>query len=99
MSPEASSKASSKADVLRRLHCAEGQLRGIRAMVERGDHCLLILRQTNAVQGALREVTRLVWRDHLRHDLGQHLCAAAGDPARQAEWVAEVTTLYESLRA
>ena len=92
-------EASSKAEVLRRLHCAEGQLRGIRAMVERGDHCLPILIQANAVQGALREITRLIWRDYLHHHLSQRLCAAARDPVRQAEWVAEVTTLYESLRA
>ena len=93
MSPEASSKA----EVLRRLRCTEGHLRGIMAMVERGDDCLLVIRQISAVQGALREITDLVWRCHLRHNLGQRLRAAADDAARQADCVAEVTALYQSL--
>lgn len=44
----------SKADLLRRLRCAEGHLRGIAAMIERGADCQSVVHQILAVQAALR---------------------------------------------
>ena len=54
-----------KADIARRLRCAEGHLRGVAVMVERGENCESVVRQLLAVQGALREVNRLLLKHHL----------------------------------
>jgi DNA-binding FrmR family transcriptional regulator len=42
-----------RSDVLRRLHRAEGQLRGVMAMVETGRDCLEVLTQLIAVSHAV----------------------------------------------
>ncbi|MEE9216413.1 MAG: metal-sensitive transcriptional regulator [Anaerolineales bacterium] len=52
-------------DVIRRLRCAEGHTRGVTRMVESGADCLAVVRQINAVQGALAKVAQLVLREHL----------------------------------
>lgn len=36
-------RANTQADLVRRLRCAEGHLRGIAAMVERGENCESII--------------------------------------------------------
>ena len=43
-------RSDGKAELLHRLHCAEGHLRGIADMVERGAECQNIVHQTLAVQ-------------------------------------------------
>ncbi|MBI5350833.1 MAG: metal-sensitive transcriptional regulator, partial [Chloroflexi bacterium] len=40
----------SKVNIVRRLHCAEGHLRGVTMMVERDDDCVNIVQQICAVQ-------------------------------------------------
>ncbi|MBK6361108.1 MAG: metal-sensing transcriptional repressor [Comamonadaceae bacterium] len=42
-----------RTDVLNRLRRAEGQLRGIQRMVERGEDCLKVAQQFSAVRRAL----------------------------------------------
>lgn len=62
-----------KVDIARRLRCAEGHLRGVAAMMERGDDCKSIVRQLLAVQGALREVNRRLLKNHLEVCLREQL--------------------------
>lgn len=47
-------------DLLRRLRRIEGQVRGIQAMVARRETCRDILTQVAAVEGAMRQVSRIV---------------------------------------
>lgn len=82
-----------RADLVRRLHCAEGHVKGIAAMVERGADCESIVRQILAVQAALREVDRLVVRHHLHECLG----SSTGDDAERT--LDEVLRLYQLTRA
>ena len=56
-----------KSGNLRRLARAEGQVRGIRQMVEDERYCADILDQIAAVQNALRAVARKTLRNHLKH--------------------------------
>ena len=56
-----------KAKLGQRLRSAEGHLRGIAGMVERGADCESVMRRVLAVQASLREINRLM----LRHHLGQ----------------------------
>ena len=56
-----------KAANLRRLARIEGQVRGVRQMVEEERYCADILDQIAAVQNALRAVARETLRNHLHH--------------------------------
>lgn len=56
-----------KASNLRRLSRIEGQIRGIRKMVEEDRYCADILMQVSSSQEALRAVARALMRNHLVH--------------------------------
>ncbi|HLB49676.1 MAG TPA: metal-sensitive transcriptional regulator [Anaerolineales bacterium] len=84
-------------DLIRRLHCAEGHLHGIAMMIERGADCESVVHQTLAVQGALREINRLILRQHLDVCLREHLHEA--DDAAREKCLAEVVSLYQLLGA
>lgn len=55
-----------KASLITRLNRAEGQIRGIRGMVERDVYCNDVLNQISAVQAALDSVGKLVLENHIR---------------------------------
>ena len=59
--------ASIKTANLRRLARVEGQVRGVKQMVEAERYCADILDQIAAVQNAMRAVAREVLRNHLKH--------------------------------
>ena len=50
---------------LRRLAIIEGQVRGLRRMIEERKHCVDILTQVSAIHEALRGVGKIVVRNHL----------------------------------
>jgi CsoR family transcriptional regulator, copper-sensing transcriptional repressor len=52
---------------LTRLARIEGQVRGIRRMVEEGAYCVDILTQVQAAQSALRAVGRNILHKHMQH--------------------------------
>jgi DNA-binding FrmR family transcriptional regulator len=52
---------------LNRLSRIEGQVRGIRRMVEDGEYCMDIVTQIQAAQSALGAVGRKVLRKHINH--------------------------------
>jgi DNA-binding FrmR family transcriptional regulator len=54
-----------RTSIVARLNRAEGQIRGIRNMVEEGRSCVDILRQIAAVDGALRSTARVIIERHL----------------------------------
>ncbi len=56
-----------RANCLRRLRAAEGQLRGVQEMLEADRPCLEVLTQLAAAQSALRQVNRLVLRNYLEN--------------------------------
>ena len=57
----------SHADQLERLNKIEGQIRGIRRMIEERRYCMDILPQIRAVHGALRQVELGVLETHVNH--------------------------------
>ncbi len=87
-------EAALKANLSQRLRSAEGHLRGIADMVERGADCESVVQQTLAVQAALRQVTRLALRHHLEHCVRQRLAESGGDPAARQQCLSEVTALF-----
>ena len=52
-------------NALRRLSIIEGQVRGLRRMVEERKYCVEILTQISAIHEALRGVGKVVVRNHL----------------------------------
>jgi DNA-binding FrmR family transcriptional regulator len=53
-------------DLINRLTRAEGQLRGIRKMIERQAYCIDVLQQLSAARRALDKAALILLRDHLR---------------------------------
>ncbi len=84
-----------KADLLRRLRCTEGHLRGIATMVERDEEWVGILRQLQAVQRALREVQHRMVRQYLADCLQVGLQSPDGERRQQTGEL--ITALYELL--
>jgi len=54
-----------KARITRQLKKIEGQVRGVRQMIEDGRYCLDEVQQSNAIVAAMREVELLIISDHL----------------------------------
>ncbi len=99
LSPQSNDPRGSKADLIRRLHCAEGHLRGIEAMVERGAECDSIVHQTLAVQAALREIDRIVLKQHLDVCLRRRLQETGVNAAEREQCLDEVLSLFKLLEA
>ncbi len=55
-----------KGDLATRLNRIEGQVRGIKGMIERDTYCDDVLNQLAAVQSALHSVGRLLLENHMK---------------------------------
>lgn len=78
-----------KADVMRRLNRAIGQLNGIKTMVEEDRYCGDVLTQLAAVESAVKAVSREVMQDHLE------TCVVERVQAGDIEVVDEVMGLFK----
>ena len=67
-----------------RLKRIEGQVRGIHRMVDEERYCVDILAQLNAVDRALRSVSRELVKNHLRHCAARALSGESGDEEQGA---------------
>ncbi len=56
-----------KDDALKRMTMIEGHLRGIRKMIDEDAYCVDVLKQTYAVQRAIKKMEQVILRDHLNH--------------------------------
>ena len=85
-----------KATVLARLARIEGQVRGLRNMVESERYCADILLQISSVQEALRGASKQLMRNHLQH------CAAdairKGPPTAHAMYDELLDLVYRHAR-
>jgi DNA-binding FrmR family transcriptional regulator len=59
--------------VLARLKSVQGHVRGVIEMVERDAYCIDVLRQTAAIESALRKLNGLILERHLRHCVSRAL--------------------------
>jgi CsoR family transcriptional regulator, copper-sensing transcriptional repressor len=84
-------------EVLKRLDKVEGQVRGLKRMVERETYCIDVLTQISATTRALQSVALLLLDDHLEHCVGDALASGAGDArAKVAEASAAIARLVKS---
>ena len=82
--------AKCRAAVGARLSRAEGQMRGIRKMMEEERDCIQILRQLAAVDGAIRAAARLIVSNHLEGCLEQ----AASSAQERARVMQELNEIF-----
>lgn len=78
-------------DLLNRLNRIEGQIRGIRGMVERGAYCVDILTQSAAASAALNSFNKLLLTNHI------HTCVADGIRQGDNEVVEELVNMMQKL--
>lgn len=73
-----------KQQIEARLSRIEGQVRGLRRMVDEDRYCMDVLTQVTAVQSALESVPLLLLRDHTEHCVTEAIRACdAGDKVRE----------------
>src|SRR5215217_55302 len=74
-----------KAELKKRLHRIEGQVRGVERMVEEERYCIDVVTQITAIEAALDEVALGLLEDH-----AQHCVIGAGRPGKQVERTTEL---------
>jgi CsoR family transcriptional regulator, copper-sensing transcriptional repressor len=95
MAPRTShSYAENKVALLKRLSRMEGQVRGLRQMVEDDRYCLDIVQQITALSSAAREVALLLMEDHLRGCVETAITEHQGEAAIKEM----ITVLRKALR-
>ena len=55
-----------KQDIVIRLRRMEGQLKGIRKMVENGEYCVDVLNQLSSIMAATQKVANIIMKDHIK---------------------------------
>lgn len=56
-----------KAKMVRRLQIIEGQVRGLRDMIEKGTYCIDVINQSSAVKQGLSNIEDMLMEHHLAH--------------------------------
>ena len=67
-----------KQQIEARLSRVEGQVRGLRKMVDEDRYCIDVLTQVSAVQSALQSVALLLLRDHTQHCVAEAIQSGEG---------------------
>ena len=81
-------RTATKDSCLKRLNRIEGQVRGLRRMVEDDRYCIDVMTQIAAVRAALRRVEETILADHVGSCVEHAI--ASGDKAEQRRKVAEL---------
>lgn len=77
-------------NVVHRLKIAKGHLEKVITMVEKGEYCIDVIHQSQAVQSALRKTDRVILDNHLK------TCVAdAIGKGRKEEVITEVMKVVE----
>jgi len=78
-----------KQNLLHRMKIAKGHLEKVIQMVEKGDYCLDIIQQSQAVQSALSKIDNLILENHLKTCVRDSMIAKK-DIDKRVEEVIEV---------
>jgi DNA-binding FrmR family transcriptional regulator len=83
-------------EAARRLKTAEGHIAGIRRMLDEEAYCIDVIRQIQAVQGALHKASKIILDEHL------HSCVITAvqgeDPAERERVLQEIMDVYGASR-
>lgn len=80
-----------KDEALKRLNRIEGQIKGIKRMVEDDTYCVDVMNQISSVHEAMRGVGKLLMRNHLQHCVTDAL--RDGDEAKAEKTYQEMMDL------
>lgn len=82
---------SSDSDALvRRLNRIEGQVRGIRRMIEEPRACIEILQQLAAAEAALNRISLAVFKHHVEHCVQDALAKSEGEYRQQLNELVDI---------
>lgn len=84
---------SNKEKTLDRLSRLEGQIRGVKGMVEDDRYCMDILAQTAAIRSAILGVEKMVLENHAAHCV--ETAIQSGDPDEQRAKFDELISLLQ----
>jgi CsoR family transcriptional regulator, copper-sensing transcriptional repressor len=79
--------------ILNRLKSVDGHVRGVIKMVEEGAYCMDVIKQLQAVQGAIGRVNALLLQDHLQTCVTTAIRGEA--PADRERVIGELLALFE----
>jgi DNA-binding FrmR family transcriptional regulator len=81
-------------EALNRLKTIEGHIRGIERMLEEETYCIDVIRQIQAVQGALNKTSSMILDNHLNSCL---ITAVRGDnPDEREKMLKEITEIFDT---
>lgn len=80
-----------KEEVLQRLSRIEGQVRGLKRLVEEETYCVDVMTQISSIHEALRGVGKILMRNHLQHCVTSAL--RDGDAAKAEKTYQEMMEL------
>ncbi len=87
--------ATSEKSILDRIHRIEGQVKGIRRMIEERRGCYEIVKQTAATAGALRSLGAVIMEQHLHECVDQ---AVSGELSRE-QLVGQLLDVFNRISA
>jgi len=62
-----------KSNLTSRLNRIEGQIRGVKGLIEKDTYCDDVINQISAIQSALNSVSRILLDGHMRHCVMERL--------------------------
>lgn len=83
-------------DLVSRLRRIEGQVGGIRNMIEEDRYCIDVLNQTSAVISAIRKVEDLILHNHLNTCVSDAM--QSGDQVVRLEKTSEIMSIVSRIR-
>ena len=78
-----------------RLSRIEGQIKGVKRMIEEGEYCIDIITQIQAARAALQSVNKAILEKHLKHCVAAVLVAK--DEAETEQKLAEIMTVIKRI--
>jgi CsoR family transcriptional regulator, copper-sensing transcriptional repressor len=75
--------------IIRRLKIAEGQIRGLQKMVDKGEYCVDIITQSLAIKQALSGVEDLLLENHLSTHVMEQIKSG-----KEKKAIKEIMTVY-----
>ncbi len=79
--------------IVRRLQIIEGQVRGLREMVEKGEYCIDVITQSSAAKQGLSNVEDMLMEGHLSHCVVKQIKSGSTKKA-----IGEVLKVYKLKR-
>jgi DNA-binding FrmR family transcriptional regulator len=81
-------------DLVSRLNRIEGQIRGIRRMVEEPRMCIDIVQQLAAAEAALGRISHSVLKFHVEHCVPQAIAKGEPEQRRRLQELADIVGRY-----